>query len=222
MHSVTLQGQLDPIRVGKIVCVARNYAEHARELGNPVPEKAVLFIKPASSILADGGTVVIPAYARACHHEIELAVLIGRPAKAVAEEQALAHVAGYGVALDLTLRDVQAELKAKGLPWEIAKAFDTACPLSTFVPAANVADPQQLRLRLTVNGELRQDGTTAAMLRPVTRLLSEVSRYFTLEAGDILLTGTPAGVGPLVAGDQVEAVIDGVGSLSVKVLEERN
>jgi 5-carboxymethyl-2-hydroxymuconate isomerase len=217
MHCVILQGQPAPIRVGKIVCVARNYAEHARELGNPVPDKAVLFIKPASSILADGGTVVIPPYAGSCHHEIELAVLIGRPIKAVAEDQALAHIAGYGVALDLTLRDVQAELKAKGLPWEIAKAFDTACPLSTFVPAANIADPQQLHLRLTVNGELRQDGTTAAMLRPVARLLSEASRYFTLEAGDILLTGTPAGVGPLVNGDQAEAVIEGVGRLSVHV-----
>ena len=217
MHFVTLQGQSQPIAVGKIVCVARNYAEHAAELGNPVPDQAVLFIKPASSILPSGGTVVIPPYARNCHHEIELAVLIGRPAKAVAADQALAHIAGYGVALDLTLRDVQAELKAKGLPWEIAKAFDTACPLSPFVPAASVPDPQQLQLRLTVNGSLRQDGTSADMLRPVARLLSEASHYFTLEAGDILLTGTPAGVGPVHSGDRLEAVIEGVGRLSVSV-----
>jgi 5-carboxymethyl-2-hydroxymuconate isomerase len=217
MHVVMLQGQTDPVAVGKIVCVARNYAEHARELGNPVPERAVLFIKPASSILADGGTVRIPAYATACHHEIELAVLIGRSAKAVASDQALAHVAGYGVALDLTLRDVQSELKARGLPWEIAKAFDTSCPLSTFVPAAQVADPQRLQMRLTVNGEVRQEGSTAAMLRPVAQLISEASAYFTLETGDILLTGTPAGVGPLVGGDRVEAVIEGVGKLLVTV-----
>jgi len=217
MHAVVLQGQPRPIPVGKIVCVARNYAEHARELGNPVPDRAVLFIKPASSLLADGGTVIIPAYGSDCHHEIELAVLIGRPGKAMAEGEALGHVAGYGVALDLTLRDVQADLKAKGLPWEIAKAFDTACPLSAFVPAERITDPQHLRLQLRVNGELRQDGTTAAMLRPVARLLSEASSYFTLEAGDILLTGTPAGVGPLRSGDQVEAVIEGVGRLSVNV-----
>lgn len=217
MHAVSLQHHPRPIPVGKIVCVARNYAEHARELGNPVPERAVLFIKPASSILASGGSVIIPPYARDCHHEIELAVLIGRAARGVAAADALDHVAGYGVALDLTLRDVQSELKAKGLPWEIAKAFDTSCPLSDFIPAAQIPDPQQLRLKLTVNGELRQDGRSADMLRPVAQLLSEASGYFTLEDGDILLTGTPAGVGPLRCGDRVEAVIDGVGRLTVDV-----
>jgi 5-carboxymethyl-2-hydroxymuconate isomerase len=217
MHCISMQGQHQKINIGKIVCVARNYAEHARELGNPVPDKAVLFIKPASSMLADGGTVMIPAYSRDCHHEIELAVLIGRTGKQIAEAQAPDYIAGYAVALDLTLRDVQAELKAKGLPWEIAKGFDTSCPLSPFVPAAAVADPQQLRLRLTVNGEVRQDGTTADMLRPVARLISEASTYFTLEAGDILLTGTPAGVGPIQSGDRLEAVIDGVGTLRVDV-----
>jgi len=217
MHTVVLQGQPQPVPVGKIVCVARNYAEHARELGNPVPEQAVLFIKPASAILADGGTVMIPSYGHDCHHELELAVLIGRSGKQIPRSAALDHVAGYGVALDLTLRDVQAGLKAKGLPWEIAKAFDTACPLSTFVPAARIADPQQLSLRLRVNGELRQDGSTANMLRPVAQLISEASGYFTLEAGDILLTGTPAGVGPLRSGDRVEGEIEGVGKLSVNV-----
>lgn len=217
MHFVTMQDQHDGIAVGKIICVARNYAEHARELGNPVPDRAVLFMKPASSILADGGTVVIPPATGSCHYEIELAVLIGQAGKEIDAALALEHVAGYGVALDLTLRDLQNELKAKGLPWEIAKAFDTACPLSSFVPASQVPDPQNLRLRLRVNGELRQDGTSADMLRPVARLISEASHYFTLEAGDILLTGTPSGVGPLVSGDSVEAEITGVGRLSVSV-----
>lgn len=217
MHCISMQGQHQKITVGKIVCIARNYAEHARELGNPVPDQAVLFIKPASSLLTDGGTVNIPAYSSDCHHEIELAVLIGRTGKLIAEAQALDHVAGYGVALDLTLRDVQAELKAKGLPWEIAKSFDTSCPLSAFVPTTAVADPQQLRLRLLVNGEVRQDGTTADMLRPVARLVSEASTYFTLEAGDIILTGTPSGVGPIKNGDRLEAVIEGVGTLKVDV-----
>ncbi len=217
MHTVTLQDQSEPIPVGKIVCVARNYAEHARELGNPVPDDAVLFIKPASSLLADGGTVLIPPYSSQCHHELELAVLIGRPGKEIAPANALQHVAGYGVALDLTLRDVQAGLKAKGLPWEIAKGFDTACPVSAFVPAARIPDPQALRLTLHVNGELRQGGTTADMLRPVAALISEASRYFTLEAGDLLLTGTPAGVGPLVSGDRAEGVIEGVGRLRVTI-----
>ena len=217
MHTVRIKGQQQEIRVGKIVCVARNYAEHARELGNPVPDRAVLFIKPASSLLADGGTIEIPPYSADCHHELELAVLIGRTGKNIPEAEALSHVAGYGVALDLTLRDVQGELKAKGLPWEIAKGFDTACPLSAFVPAGDVPDPQQLRLALRINGELRQEGTTADMLRPVARLISEASGYFTLEAGDILLTGTPSGVGAVRSGDRLEAVIEGVGRLQVSV-----
>ena len=218
MHTVRLKNQSQPINVGKIICVARNYAEHARELGNPLPDRAVLFIKPASSLLADGGAVVIPPYSRDCHHEIELAVLIGRSGREITAAEAPAHIAGYAVALDLTLRDVQAELKAKGLPWEIAKAFDTSCPLSDFVPASAVPDPQALRLTLNVNGELRQDGTTADMLRSVAQLVSEASRYFTLEAGDILLTGTPSGVGPIKSGDRLEAVIEGVGRLTVSVL----
>lgn len=217
MHTVTIQGQSQEVPVGKIVCVARNYAEHARELGNPVPDQAVLFIKPASSIIPSGGTVVIPAYSADCHHEIELAVLIGRTGRQLDETEALSYVSGYGVALDLTLRDVQAGQKARGLPWEIAKAFDTSCPLSAFVAAGQVPDPQKLSLRLSVNGEVRQEGTSADMLRPVARLISEASRYFTLEAGDILLTGTPSGVGPIKSGDKVEAVIEGVGTLSVDV-----
>lgn len=218
MHTVRLKNQSQPINVGKIICVARNYAEHARELGNPLPDRAVLFIKPASSLLADSGAVVIPPYSRDCHHEIELAVLIGRSGREITAAEAPAHIAGYAVALDLTLRDVQAELKAKGLPWEIAKAFDTSCPLSDFVPASAVPDPQALRLTLNVNGEVRQDGTTADMLRSVAQLVSEASRYFTLEAGDILLTGTPSGVGPIKSGDRLEAVIEGVGRLTVSVL----
>ncbi|MDT8442040.1 MAG: fumarylacetoacetate hydrolase family protein [Desulfuromonadales bacterium] len=217
MHSVELAEQRIP--VGKIVAIARNYAEHARELGNPLPadSQPVLFIKPASSLLADGGTVLIPAYTSDCHHEIELAILIGTRGKNIAEEEAMQHVAGYGVALDLTLRDLQNRQKAQGLPWEIAKAFDTACPVSRFVPAASVVDPQRLRLELRVNGEPRQQGTTAAMLRPIPRLIAEASRYFTLEAGDILLSGTPAGVGAIRSGDILEATISEVGTLRVTV-----
>uniref|UniRef100_UPI00262848AF fumarylacetoacetate hydrolase family protein n=1 Tax=Geobacter sp. TaxID=46610 RepID=UPI00262848AF len=123
----------------------------------------------------------------------------------------------YGVAIDLTLRDVQAELKKKGLPWDIAKGFDTACPLSEFVPAERIADPQDLRIRLAVNGALRQDGSTSLMIHPVRELISYLSGIFTLEPGDVILTGTPAGVGPLVSGDTVEAEIPGAGSLRVSV-----
>ena len=201
-------GQEFPI--GKIVCLARNYAEHARELGNEVPAEPVLFMKPATSVIG-GGTVRIPGYSRECHYEVELALLIGKTARNVSPEQALEYLAGYGVAIDMTLRDVQERLKAKGLPWEIAKGFDGACPLSDFVPAAEVADPHNLTLRLCVNGEVRQNGTTADMIRRVPLIIAYISNIFTLEPGDVILTGTPSGVGRVWPGEMIEAEIATVG-----------
>lgn len=215
MHAVTLDGRSIP--VGKIVCVGRNYAEHIKELGNKTPDKPVIFMKPANTIVASGGAVTIPGYSSDCHHEIELAVLIGKEARDLRAEEALAHVAGYGVALDLTLRDVQNTQKEKGLPWEIAKAFDTSCPLSVFVPADRVSDPQDLQLRLTVNDQVRQDGNTRDMMLTVAELIAAVSAYFTLEEGDVLLTGTPSGVGRISSGDRLVASITGVSSLTVSV-----
>lgn len=215
MHTIKLEGQ--DIPVGKIVCIGRNYAEHIKELGNQTPDKPVIFIKPASALVNSGGTVVIPEHSNDCHHEIELAVLIGKMAKDVAVDVALDHVSGYAVALDLTLRDVQSTQKSKGLPWEIAKAFDTSCPLSDFVPASEIADPQNLQLKLTVSGEVRQDGNTRHMMRSVAELIAAASSYFTLEEGDILLTGTPSGVGRIVSGDLLEASIEQVGMLRVTV-----
>ena len=215
MHTVKLDGQNIPI--GKIVCIGRNYAEHIKELGNQTPDKPVIFIKPASSLVSSGGTVVIPGYSDDCHHEIELAVLIGKTAKDVTAEAALDYVSGYAVALDLTLRDVQGVQKTKGLPWEIAKAFDTSCPLSDFVPASQVDDPQELQLKLTVSGEIRQNGNTRDMMRSIAELIAATSAYFTLEEGDVLLTGTPSGVGRIVSGDRLEASIEQVGMLSVSV-----
>ena len=215
MHTVKLNGHDVPI--GKIVCIGRNYAEHIKELGNQTPDKPVIFIKPASSLISSGGTVVIPGHSDDCHHEIELAVLIGKTAKDVTAEEALDYVSGYAVALDLTLRDVQGEQKAKGLPWEIAKAFDTSCPLSVFVPASQVDDPQNLQLKLTVSGEVRQNGNTRDMMQSIAELIAATSAYFTLEEGDVLLTGTPSGVGRIVSGDRLEASIEQVGILSVSV-----
>lgn len=203
--------------IGKIVCLARNYAEHARELGNETPAAPVLFMKPASSVIGDGDTVRIPPYSRECHYEVELAVLIGRECRAVSAENAMEYVAGYGTAIDMTLRDVQNQLKAKGLPWEIAKGFDSACPLSDFVPASAVPDPHNLRLRLSVNGELRQDGCSCDMINRVPQIVAYISAIFTLEPGDVILTGTPAGVGPVVAGDVMEADIEGVARLTIHI-----
>ena len=203
--------------IGKIVCLARNYAEHARELGNETPAAPVLFMKPASSVIGEGDTVQIPAYSQECHYEVELAVLIGTQARTVTAGEALEHVAGYGVAIDMTLRDVQNQLKAKGLPWEIAKGFDTGCPLSDFVPAAAVADPHALNLKLAVNGEIRQNGTTADMINRIPQIIAHISAIFTLEPGDVILTGTPAGVGPVRAGEVMTAEIATIGCLTIPV-----
>jgi len=208
-------GQHFPI--GKILCIGRNYADHIAELGNPAPEAPVIFIKPASSIIGEGEQIVIPPYSHDCHHEAELALLIGRKGKDIPVDQSFGYIAGYGVGIDLTLRDVQGELKKKGLPWEIAKGFDTACPLSSFVEASRVSDPQNLQIRLTVNGETRQDGNTSMMIHRVPAIISHMSGNFTLEPGDVILTGTPAGVSRIVSGDKLEAEIPGVATLRVSV-----
>lgn len=217
MNHVILRGQSEPIRVGKIVCLGRNYVDHIKELGNELPSSPVIFIKPASSIVLAREQIRIPDYSSDCHHEVELAVLIGKTGSRLKEADAMDVVAGYGVAIDLTLRDVQSRLKEKGLPWEIAKGFDTACPLSDFIPATEVPDPHNLQLSIKVNGEVRQAGNTRLMMRTIPRFISEVSAIFTLQSGDILLTGTPAGVSRIVSGDQVEAEIEQVGRLKIGV-----
>ena len=217
MKSAKLKGGAAPLPIGKILCIGRNYADHIKELGNEIPERPVIFMKPASCVIAEGEQIVIPPFSDDCHHEAELAILIGTGGKAIPVDRAMSHVAGYGVAIDLTLRDVQAEQKKKGLPWEIAKGFDTACPLSSFVPAAKVDEPQDLRIQLWVNGAPRQDGSTALMIHRIPELVSYISSIFTLEPGDLILTGTPAGVGPIKSGDQVVAEISQVGRLSVTV-----
>ena len=217
MKTAQLLGSGESFPIGKIVCIGRNYADHIKELGNEMPERPILFMKPASSVIGEGEEIVIPPYSNDCHHEAELALLIGSGGKDIPVDQAMSHVAGFGVAIDLTLRDVQAEQKKKGLPWEIAKGFDTACPLSSFVPAASVTDAQDLRITLSVNDAPRQDGSTALMIHRLPELISYISAIFTLEPGDLILTGTPAGVGPIKSGDRVVAEIAQVGRLSVTV-----
>jgi len=203
--------------IGKILCIGRNYVDHIKELGNETPAAPMVFMKPATAIVDDGEAVVIPPYSTECHYEAELAVLIGMDGKDIPEAEALSHVAGYGVAIDMTLRDVQDNLKKKGLPWEIAKGFDTSCPLSDFTPAAHVPDPQNLTIRLLLNGEERQNGSTGLMINPVAKIINYLSTVFTLEEGDVILTGTPAGVGRVRPGDAMVAEIAGVGRLTVTV-----
>ena len=189
--------------VGKAVCVGRNYADHARELNNPVPTTPLLFIKPATAMTELESPLRIPEDRGPCHFEAELAVLIGQPLTNADEAEARRAVAGYGLGLDLTLRQLQDQLKQQGHPWEIAKAFDHSCPLSTFVPAARIDNVEDTEYRLWLNGELRQHGRTNRMITPVSQLLAYCSRHFTLLPGDVVLTGTPAGVGELKPGDQL-------------------
>ena len=217
MFHTHLLGTNKRYAVGKVICLGKNYVEHIKELGEEMPDRAIIFIKPATSIIADGDEVVIPDYSDNCHHEVELALLIGKTAKAVPAEKAMEHIAGYGVAIDMTLRDVQGEQKKKGLPWEIAKGFDTSCPLSDFVPAEQVNDPHNLQLILKVNDEVRQDGNTSFMMRQLPQIIEEMSAIFTLEEGDVILTGTPEGVSRVQSGDVMTAEIEQVGQLKVTV-----
>lgn len=212
-----LDGQPFPAALGKVVCVGRNYAAHAAELNNPIPETPLLFIKPATAAVPLEQPLAIPRGQGAVHHELELAVLIGQPLREAGTAQAREAIAGLGLALDLTLREVQDALKRQGHPWERAKAFDGAYPLSGFV-APGALDLQQLTLRLWRNGVLQQDGNTRDMLFPVVELIAAMSHHFTLLPGDVVSTGTPAGVGPLLPGDELVATLDDIIRIDTRVI----
>ncbi len=213
-----IDGTAADLPLGKIVCVGRNYADHAAELNNPVPTVPMLFIKPASSVLPMAQPFAIPADQGRVHFETEMSILIGSQLCKASETDAAKAIAGIGLALDLTLRDLQDELKRQGHPWEKAKGFDGACPLSVFVTPDQVGNLQDVQICLRVNGETRQDGNSRFMLNPVLPLLSYISQYFTLEPGDVVLTGTPAGVGPIESGDQLEVELAGLLQVSTAVL----
>lgn len=193
----------------KVLCVGRNYAKHVRELGGQGSEQPVWFWKPESAIVHDGQAVAVPAGIGAVHHEVELAVRVSKQLRRASTQDALRHVDALTVAVDVTARDLQNEAKKAGAPWDQAKGYDTFLPLGPWVPLAG-HDLQGLRLRLAVNGQVRQDGHTADMTWPVAELLARASQWTTLQPGDVLLTGTPDGVGPLVPGDRMEAEVVGV------------
>ncbi len=194
-------------RPSKIVCVGRNYAAHAAELNNPVPSQPLLFITPPSSWAALP-EIKIPTAQGACHHELEIAVRIARPLQRVDVAEAGSAIDAVALALDLTLRDLQDQLKQQGYPWERAKAFDGACVMASWVTfettGLSLHDVQQSRFTLRRNGALQQQGEATQMLMPIADLVAHISHVFTLEAGDVVLTGTPAGVGPLQVGDALE------------------
>ncbi|WP_277960450.1 fumarylacetoacetate hydrolase family protein [Pseudomonas sp. RIT-To-2] len=196
--------------VGKVVCIGRNYAEHAKELNNPVPTEPLLFIKPGSCVVPTEGGFKIPTDRGAVHYEAEIAVLLGKPLSTrPTEEEVLDAISGFAPALDLTLRDVQSKLKEKGLPWELAKAFDGACVLAPFVVGSTFPDVTDIPIRLTINGEVRQDGNSNLMLNPIVPMIQYMAANFSLLAGDVILTGTPAGVGALNPGDELVLELPG-------------
>ena len=215
------QHQLDQnpsaLPAGKIVCVGRNYAEHARELNNPVPEEPLLFIKPSTALVDLRQPIALRGDRGPVHYETELAILIGQPLTQATPDQVAAAIAGVGLGLDLTLRERQSQLKKLGHPWEIAKAFDGSCPLSPFVPFAVIANIEDCQLQLEIDGELRQQGSSAQMLTPVLALIAYISQHFSLLPGDVVLTGTPPGVGVLEPGMKLKLGLDQLLSLETSV-----
>jgi 2-keto-4-pentenoate hydratase/2-oxohepta-3-ene-1,7-dioic acid hydratase in catechol pathway len=209
LHQVRL---LAPVVPGKIICVGRNYAEHAKEQGFEVPEIPMLFMKPPSSVIGPGDEIVLPPQSRQVEHEGELAVIIGRQGRWIAAEEALEYVLGYTVANDVTARDLQ----RRDGQWTRGKGFDTFCPLGPWIETELI--PSDVLVQTRVNGEMRQMASTREMMFPVEQLIAFITSVMTLMPGDLILTGTPAGIGPLQPGDTVEVTVEGVGSLSNPVV----
>ncbi|HEY6940016.1 fumarylacetoacetate hydrolase family protein [Dokdonella sp.] len=206
-----------PIR--RIYCIGRNYAEHAKEMGASVePGRPMFFMKPADAIVADDGDIAYPPATADLHHEVEMIVALARGGHAIAREDALDCVFGYGVGLDLTRRDLQAAAKAKGHPWDAAKGFDDSAPASALHRVADVGHPRSARLSLEVNGELRQQADIADMVFDVAAIIHELSLLWTLAPGDLIFTGTPAGVAALQRGDHVHARLEGVAELHGRIV----
>lgn len=211
MHTVRFKANARELTVGKIVCVGQNYAEHIAEMKSARPERPVLFFKPSTALLPPEEPIQLPEFSNEIHHEVELVVVVGESMRRVGADRALTHVAGYAVGLDLTARDRQREAKKLGAPWAVAKGFDGSAPVSLVASAEEVGDPADLGIELKVGGRIRQSARTSEMIFKIPHLLSYASGIFTLEPGDLLFTGTPSGVGPLVPGDVVEAEIERVG-----------
>ncbi|TXT13179.1 hypothetical protein VHUM_01580 [Vanrija humicola] len=208
------------LRTGrKIVAIGRNYADHAKELGNAVPKEPFFFLKPTSSYHSPSdGPIEIPRGVN-LHHEVELGVVIGKNGRDIPKAEADSYVAGYTLAIDLTARNIQDAVKKKGLPWSAAKGFDTFTPIGRFIPKSEIADDNNVGLELSIDGKIKQKGTTADLIFDIPTLIEFVSGIMRLEEGDVLLTGTPAGVGPIVDGESVNVKLTYPG-LDGKVLSE--
>lgn len=202
----------------KIICIGRNYADHAKELGNQVPEQPVVFLKPQSAILSHKHPFYIPEWTQEVHHEVELVVKVDRLGKTISEEHAPRYYSEVALGLDFTARDIQAELKAKGHPWERAKAFDGSAVIGRFMSLAELGKPvQDLHFSLRNHDDEVQQGHTADMLFSVNRLIADVSQFMTLKVGDLIFTGTPAGVGAIKSGDRLVGNLEGHDLFAVNI-----
>ncbi|HVX03872.1 MAG TPA: fumarylacetoacetate hydrolase family protein [Rhodanobacteraceae bacterium] len=202
----------------RIYCIGRNYADHAKEMGAQAVSRGnpVFFMKPADAIVTEG-TVPYPSATHELHHEVEMVVALAKGGRDIDAEHALDCVFAYGVGLDLTRRDLQAAMKAKSLPWDVAKGFDASAPVSSLRTVDDIGHPRHARLSLGVNGETRQDTDIADMIFPVPEIIAELSKLFELKPGDLIFTGTPAGVGPLLRGDGFRAELQGIATLEGRI-----
>jgi len=214
---ITLPASNRTVSVGKLLCIGRNYAEHADEMGSDVPDEPMVFLKPASAVIRTGETVRLPSQSQDVHHEVELVAVIGQGGRNISRADAPDHVAAYAVGLDMTARDIQSKAKENRHPWSVAKGFDTFAPLGPLTDADAVGDSRNRTLRLRVNGDTRQKASTQHMIFPVAELVHYCSQIFTLAPGDLLYTGTPSGVGPVEAGDELVATGTGCEPLRVSV-----
>jgi fumarylpyruvate hydrolase len=218
LPAVPVTGSEAQFPVRRIFCVGRNYAEHAREMGgNPEREPPFFFMKPADAIVT-GGRMDYPSKTSDLQHEIELVVALSRGGRDIPVAAALDRIFGYAVGLDMTRRDIQGELKAKGRSWEMGKAFDQSAPISAIAPAARIGHPRRGAITLEVNSQSRQHGDLSDMIWPVAEIIANLSGYVTLQPGDLIFTGTPAGVGKVERGDRLEGAVEGVGELSVTIV----
>lgn len=216
---VPVAGSAARFPVHRIYCIGRNYADHAKEMGAQTVSRAnpVFFMKPADAVVAEGGAISYPPATGELHHEVEMVVGLSSGGRDIAAARALDCVFGYGVGLDLTRRDLQAAMKARGLPWDVAKGFDGSAPVSALRAAAEIGHPRRARLSLSVNGEVRQDADIADMIFAIPEIIAELSKLFELKAGDLIFTGTPAGVGPLQRGDTFRASLQGIAELEGRI-----
>jgi 5-carboxymethyl-2-hydroxymuconate isomerase len=219
MKTIKIKSSNKEITIGKVVCVGRNYADHAKEMGNEVPDKfPIVFMKTATCMINSGENVVHPDYSENLHHEVELVLLVGKTVKNATLEESQNAIAGYAVGLDMTLRDLQFKAKDKGEPWTFAKIFDTSGVISNFVSVDEYNLTGNERIYLSVNGEIRQEATIGLMLFNSAEIIKNISSRMTLEAGDLIFTGTPAGVSRVVKGDKLSGGIENIGEIETTIV----